>query len=167
MNHDQQGNKETVSARRRLVRGAFATPTVLALHSGGALAAASSALRCVVNQNLAPITSGPSIVVDTVNLTYVRVQLRKELTVASYWVFGGDLPANRSAPPTLPSATAYQAFNIVTNTLAAAPAVPLAVPNLVANYAVLRVDATGKVVGVGAGVGGSAIGKSCWTSFTL
>jgi len=86
---------ETVrSARRRLVRGAFAAPAVLALYSGSAVAMASS-LRCVNNQ----VRNSP---VRHVELSdgrdrYVRVQLwslkplRSTVTPDKYrWYLSGD-----------------------------------------------------------------------------
>jgi len=163
MSEKQQESGETVSARRRLIRGAFVAPTVLTLYSGGALAAASSKLRCVASQNAAPITTGPAIAVDTTNSTYVRVQLY--VVNGVYYVRGADLPALRAAG--LPSASQAQIFDITSNALTGSP---VTTPNGLAaatQYAVLRIDATGAVVGVGAGSGGSAIGKSCWTSFTI
>jgi hypothetical protein len=152
-----------ISARRRLIRGAFVAPTVLTLYSGGALAATSSKLRCVASQNAKPITSGPEIVVDATNSTYVRVQLY--VVNAVYYVRGADLPAARvNSLPSAPSQA--QIFDITANALTGSP---VTTPNGLAaatKYAVLRIDATGSVVGVGAGSGGSVIGKSCWTSFT-
>jgi hypothetical protein len=49
----------SVSARRRLVRGAFGVPAVLALHTGSAFA--GSNLRCVANQvaSSTPLLPGP------------------------------------------------------------------------------------------------------------
>ncbi len=61
---------EVVSARRRLLRGTFAVPAVIALHSGSALAASSS-LQCVQQQAASPVFPGHTIAPDL----YVRVQL--------------------------------------------------------------------------------------------
>lgn len=163
MSDRQQESGEMISARRRLIRGAFVAPTVLTLYSGGALAATSSKLRCVVSQNAKPITSGPEIAVDATNSTYVRVQLY--VVSGVYYVRGADLPAARVN--SLPSANQAQIFDITANALTGSP---VTTPNGLAaatKYAVLRIDATGAVVGVGAGSGGSVIGKSCWTSFTI
>ena len=70
MNEAVETGGRRESARRRLVRGAFAVPAVLALHSGSALAATSN-LRCVNTQVANPIypsySDGPDV--------YVRVQL--------------------------------------------------------------------------------------------
>ncbi len=49
MTKDTEHLDTSRSARRRLVRGAFAAPAMLALHSGSAFAMASN-LRCVNNQ---------------------------------------------------------------------------------------------------------------------
>jgi hypothetical protein len=159
----QQESGEMVSARRRLIRGAFVAPTVLTLYSGGALAATSSKLRCVVSQNAKPITSGPAIIVDATNSTYVRVQLY--VVGGVFYVRGQDLPVARAN--SLPTTSQAQVFDIAANALTGSP---VTTPNGLApatQYAVLRIDATGAVVGVGAGSGGSVIGKSCWTSFTI
>lgn len=68
MNDGTVGTSDPRSARRRLLRGAFATPAVLALHSGSALAAASS-LRCVKAQT--PVYPSYADAPDV----YLRVQL--------------------------------------------------------------------------------------------
>lgn len=53
-----QPQTPSASARRRLVRGAFGVPAVLALHTGSAFA--GSNLRCVANQvNGTPLLPGP------------------------------------------------------------------------------------------------------------
>lgn len=46
-----QGSRQTVhnEARRRLVRGSFSVPAVLAVHNGSALAASSNNKRCAIN----------------------------------------------------------------------------------------------------------------------
>ncbi len=163
MKQDKHDMQPAVSARRRLIRGAFAAPTVLTLYSGGAMAANSSALRCVVNQNNVPVSPVP--LVSTTNSTYFRVQLHAVSTSpAVLYVRGDSLPAARIG--TLPTNSQAQVFSITSNTFTAAPVATPA--NLAAQnqWAVLRVDSTGNVVGVGAsGSGGSAIFQSCWTSF--
>ena len=163
MSDRQQKSGEMVSARRRLIRGAFVAPTVLTLYSGGALAAASSKLRCIASQNVAPITTGAAIAVDTTNSTYVRVQLY--VVGGIYYVRGQDLPVARVN--SLPTTSQAQTFDIGTNALTGSPVSTPAGLAPATQYAVLRIDSTGTVVGVGAGSGGSAIGKSCWTSFTI
>jgi hypothetical protein len=59
-----------VSARRRLIRGAFSAPAVLTLYSGSAMAASSN-LNCLKAQIANPVYPGYSDGADT----YVRVQL--------------------------------------------------------------------------------------------
>lgn len=163
MKQDKHDMQPTVSARRRLIRGAFAAPTVLTLYSGGAVAANSSALRCVLNQNNTPVLPVPPV--STTNSTYFRVQLHAAAVApAVYYVLGASLPPARIA--SLPGPLQAQVFNIGTNLLTGSPITTPA--NLVAQaqWAVLRLDSTGNVVGVGAsGTGGSAIFNSCWTSF--
>jgi hypothetical protein len=47
-------------ARRRLLRGSFSVPAVLAVHNGSALAASSSKLRCAVNATSGSANRVPS-----------------------------------------------------------------------------------------------------------
>ncbi len=59
---------DPVSARRKLLRGSFALPTVLAVHNGSALATSSTKLRCALNQTdpalLAPLFPAEAIAAD-------------------------------------------------------------------------------------------------------
>ena len=55
MKHDKHDMQPTVSARRRLIRGAFAAPALLTLHSGSARAASSLGM-CLVKANTSPAT---------------------------------------------------------------------------------------------------------------
>ena len=64
------GGPQVISARRRLLKGAVTVPAVLALHSGSAIANASS-VRCVANQLNDPMFPSSSTSADT----WVRVQL--------------------------------------------------------------------------------------------
>ncbi|NJN00401.1 MAG: hypothetical protein HC793_01700 [Aquincola sp.] len=66
------GSHEVLSARRRLLRGSFAVPAVVALHSGSALAASSN-LRCVQQQAASPRYPGYTNAPDL----YVRVRLHE------------------------------------------------------------------------------------------
>lgn len=75
-------SRGVVSARRRLLRGSFAAPAVLALHSGNVLAAASN-LRCLANG------SQPIPVVDAAD-TIMRVRLYK-VGNAKLYLNGADV----------------------------------------------------------------------------
>jgi hypothetical protein len=81
------------SARRRLIKGGIAAPAIVALHSGSALAAASSR-NCVVNQLNNPQHPGhTSAPADR----YVRVQLwtlrKANDPKIRYFVRGNDIQA--------------------------------------------------------------------------
>lgn len=64
-----------VSARRKLVRGAFSLPAVLAVHNGSALAASSNKFRCATNA----VSSNQSLPASSVLATdnWLRVQRYK------------------------------------------------------------------------------------------
>lgn len=96
MNDKTHEPDSKVSARRRLIRGAFAAPAALTLYSGSV--AARSLRNCVTNQadapNLSPIPTPEE------GTTYLRVQLKrfygkKDGTVLtnrySRWISGSDL----------------------------------------------------------------------------
>lgn len=78
-------------ARRKLVRGAFAAPVALTLHSGSAFAAASA--TCVARQVANPVVT-PS---ETVAGTWLRVPVWKLNPTGtnnnSRWVSGSDILA--------------------------------------------------------------------------
>lgn len=168
--NDKPTPSPQASARRRLLRGAFSAPAVLTLYSGSAMATKSNE-RCLINQTKdVAVTPSPSTDADR----WFRVQLRKEAGKNVYWVFSNDLPANRSIMTTHSRAQKFgvessqtSKFNRLygdeTSTLPDA-----SLEYLPKRYAALRVDHTGKVVGIGiSGSGGSAIGQSCWNSFKL
>lgn len=165
MNDNAQPSAAKASARRRLLRGAFSAPAVLTLYSGGALASASSQ-RCMDNQLAAPLAS-PTVANTT--SVYLRVRLKQDsLNPVGYWVLGSapDFPTNRATG--LPTATQARKFDIATNNFSAASTSTY--PSLVdsTKYAALRVDSTGKVLGVGVSTsGGSALFQSCWNSFVV
>ena len=91
MNDKPQDSRAVVSARRRLIRGAFAAPAALTLYSGGAFAAPS--FTCVARQNQpgnainAPVNP---------NSTFVRVRNFRlinglSLKNAAFFVSGADV----------------------------------------------------------------------------
>ncbi len=103
MDKQIQAPEVKISARRRLVRGAFAAPAALTLFSGSL--AARSINHCVVRE----VTSDPQFPIPaSTNATYVRVRLRKfrgrsngEILTNRYsrWIQGSDV-VNLRAPGT-------------------------------------------------------------------
>lgn len=167
MNDNAQPSAAKVSARRRLLRGAFSAPAVLTLYSGSALATASSQ-RCLANQNGAAATPTPTTGTDS----WYRVQLYKKSTGSTHWVVGSSLPVNRSGSPTLPANGQAAKFGVDStvvgeyNKMYTTPGTtPSGVTVLSGKYAALRFDSNGLCVGIGATGGGSAIAQSCWNSF--
>ena len=76
---------EVASARRRLIRGTFAAPAVLALYSGSALAVTSN-LRCLANG----MSPQPSPVVGTAD-SYIRVELYSKGGENSWYLDGSSV----------------------------------------------------------------------------
>jgi hypothetical protein len=178
-NESKQGG-DVESARRRLIKGAFAAPAVLALHSGSALANTSSA-ECAINQIDNPVS--PSLTNATDN--YVRVRLwtlRKNTgnTQIRYFVRGSDLSAlgayvvNEYLPTGSwrqfdPAAPATQ-FTSISST----PVWSSSIQGILAQdgpYVAVRFEADSMnayVVGVvGPDTRGSAVTGSCWGSFIV
>ena len=151
------------NARRRLIRGAFAAPAIMTVCSGSALANSSS-LRCVANQVNAPAAPGVTSATDS----WVRVQLWTQGTSTNYFVSGADVVALKPASTTAYiSATAWQSFDIGNNTAGAIGGTSSGKQRSnPAKWAAIRVEASGNIVGVGAG-SGTAIAGTCWTSFRL
>jgi hypothetical protein len=152
------------NARRRLIRGAFAAPAIMTVYSGSALANSSS-LRCVANKANAAEMPGVTSGTDT----WVRVQLWTQgSSNAAYYISGADVVALKPASTTAYiGATAWQAFDKGTNTAGAIGGTSSGKQkSSPAQWAAIRVDASGNIVGVGVG-SGSAIAGTCWTSFRL
>jgi len=174
MNETRNESSVRVSARRRLIRGAFAAPAVLQLYSGGALASASNA-RCVANQVAYPQFPTATTVPDV----WVRVRLWTVGSGAnlSAWVRGSDVTAlvnGLSLYSYLPSAQ-WQCF-VAGTACGYAVGDLLSIPptksgsTLAQNgsYVAVRVDSSGKIIGVVGlgGSGGSAVRlATCWASF--
>ena len=151
------------NARRRLIRGAFAAPAIMTVCSGSALANSSS-LRCVANQVSAAL---PVPLVSNVTDNWVRVQLWTQGGSTSYFVRGADVFALKPASTTSNIlASDWLAFDIVSNKTGAAGTSSGKQLSNPAKWAAIRVDASGNIVGVGAG-SGTAIAGTCWTSFRL
>jgi hypothetical protein len=173
VNENMKDRTSRATARRRLIRGAFAAPAVLTLYSG--TAAAAQSILCSAKQNSSPVTPVPGVL-TSLSDGYVRYQLwglvsnTNATTVLRYYVKGADF-ASMSRPATFrPTSTEWQEFDISSNSAIAGaytstePAETGYTLQKVAQYVVLRIDGSGAVVGVGDGTDGSALGNSCWCS---
>ena len=95
--------------------------------------------------------------------------IRSRLTrAAPYWLSGNSISAFIGAS-SIVNADRYTRFVIDSNTLSTTPAdvnqtLSSASLSNPAMWAALRFDGTGRLVGVGATGGGSAINGSCWNS---
>jgi len=175
MNEIREESLGKFSARRRLIRGAFAAPAVLQLYSGGAFANASSA-RCVANQVAYPQFPTATTVPDV----WVRVQLWTLGSGGNFsaWVKGSDVIAlvNGLSLYSYLQSAQWQCF-VAANGCGYSVGQMLSTPptksgsSLAQNgsYVAVRVDSTGKIIGVVGldGSGGSAVRfATCWASFT-
>jgi hypothetical protein len=157
------------TARRRLIRGAFATPAVLTLYSGGVLAATSS--QCDVKGVQSSIAS-----ITTVDDTYLRYQLWALVKLSnsatpkfdSYYIRGDDLKS-KVGMGFQPKAEEWQRFDLIS--MKPAGSILFSPPQKknyefkqVQQYVVLRVDSNGTVVAVGDGASGLAVSDSCASS---
>lgn len=183
MNKNLQEPIEKVSARRRLVRGAFAAPAVLSLYSGSALAASSN--QCLTKE----VGQGHEPAPGSESAAYVRVQLLKVIRTKNTTKFmnlvPGDDVAALHVPNTLPTYLQegeWQCFSTNINKESNKP-FPIDVGETATGaiptdgfstepgaFVALKIDAAGNIKGV-VGIGGtttdgSAVHESCWTSFT-
>lgn len=76
MDNNSQVEKNTVSARRRLIKGGFAVPAALTLASGSAMARTSSA--CIVRE-----ANQGTVVGFDANTVYLRVEAYTNLSVVN------------------------------------------------------------------------------------
>jgi hypothetical protein len=166
-------------ARRRLVRGAFALPAALTVATGSV--AANSNMRCLANLVSNP-TFPPPVSDPTANPQFQRVELAALVhngngQAPRYFVRGASIPSSlRNVGYTRPSSTEWQAFDFANNTDVGG-VISTSQPadggfTYKANsgqFAVLRFNGSGQVVGVGKPAAGtadtSAITQSCWHSF--
>lgn len=172
MNNDPKDRTAVAAARRRLVRGVFAAPAALTLCSGSVYAAASNQ-QCLANAAAHPVDA-PANPADT----WVRVEVRKlsSYSKTSTWVSGADLKllqASDTAPPYL-STTQWQCLNsdmtdyVAKRVYDTTPKKGTATPQPTGQYVAVRVDASGKIIGVqGIEAGGTAMARSCWTSINV
>lgn len=181
MNTEKTETSPPINARRRLMRGVFAAPLALPLHSA-ALPAVQS-LTCVARQvNVAPLTD-PTAVNGSVG-SYVRVKLwttgGTPANTDSAWVKGMDLigllkmgTTSYLGPSDWQCFSAGSASGFTpTQIVSSPPSTPGASPALAQSTleVAVRFDANGNIVGIigipYTGMGGtSAITGSCWTSF--
>jgi hypothetical protein len=162
------------AARRKLLRGAFAAPAVLTLHSAGATTAASSSLRCLTNQ-VNGTSSIKTVPVSNALDNWLRVPLYTTGagTTASpyrYYIKGSDVtPFQRPGRSCFITATQSWEFNISTNTQVGTSALTGLPSGLSSSgcgkFASVRFDASGNVTGCGTGLAGTAaMPGTCWAS---
>lgn len=175
-------NEVSATARRRLLRGAFAIPVVATVHSGAALASSSN-LRCLGNSTAVPgvVSTG-----STENPIYLRVELGVSTKgggsglQTKYYVDGSSVVARAtqlhvsvstlfiSTGKFLPFGSgANLSSNMVTGTAITDPAANgFNYLKTSGKFAVLMFSADGKtILGVGATSGANAATQSCWGSF--
>lgn len=174
MNEKSTDSTAKVMARRRLVRGVFAAPAALTLYSGGAMAATS--VSCVAQQQ------DPSNIVGDPGTAWVRIPLwtiTAQGNRGSTWVKGADMAALMPSASYLSSTqwqliarqnnSAFSPVGLIVNSTPSqpVPSSPNVTPVVTNTYVAVRIDATGKIVGVEPleTTLGSAISGSCWTSF--
>ena len=165
----------TLAARRRLLRGAIAAPTLMTVCTGSALANASS-LRCLSNAQKIPLPPGVPVGSPATD-GYVRVQLwmvtfcdncAPNPPVPTYFVRGQDL-AGYVLGAGMPTASQWQVISLPQFISSGTPILPLSGPGYspataAPHYVLIRFDAEGRVVGFGGDVPGAALGASCWVS---
>lgn len=172
---DRKPLDERGSARRRLIRGSFAVPAVLTLHSGASMAA-GSINACLVRQNRYPVTQ-PSVGSDDV---WFRYRLwgyvnpsGQTMDSAGFWIKGSDLAVyDVGGNSVWLSGSAYQRFDPLSNTLGQTEFSQPKGPDgckwtNVNRWVSLRVDRHGNVTGAGSSGYGSAVADSCWNSFAI
>ena len=146
------------NARRRLIRGAFAAPAIMTVCSGRVFAASN--LNCIVKQ-----TTFPGVTTSLNADTFKRTQVYK--IGSKFYVLGLNIvnDVGDKASGYITTGQVHEFF-VATNQTAAG--LPITAPSGTAQaqqyWAALRFDASGRVVGVGSGVGYGVTG-SCWGSF--
>lgn len=154
-------------ARRRLLRGSFAVPAVLTLASGSALAAKSATCLAKATSK----TSTAPLITGTPSDTFLRVRLEQytESSTTKYAVTRssfGSIPVDSSF---WSATTTWQQFDKDNNQVIGSQQTG-SIPggSSTTNYYVaLRLNASGKIVGLGTSGGGSVVGSSCWTSMKM
>jgi hypothetical protein len=169
LNENVKSGDAGATARRRLIRGAFAAPAVLTLYSGSVAAATSIQCDVKTPQSEIPLVTSA----DDMYLRYQLWALVKQATgnqdIDSYYIQGDDLKSMVGVG-FQPAASQWQQFDL--STKKPTGAILLSKPTKVGNYdfvrvqqyVVLRVDSNGTVVGVGDGTSGLAVSDSCASS---
>jgi hypothetical protein len=165
------------SARRKLVKGAFALPAMVTLHSGGAVAASAGTGLKQRNESDAtqPVSNSDDLWFRIELKGWVHRQYQDKWFSRSnariYWIDGNDLPSINGVSPWLKPGD-FQEFDIVSNTLAQStgrqfPEQPQAAWKWAGTgkWVSLRVDNEGAVTGAGATGDGAAVADSVWASF--
>ncbi len=160
--------------RRRLLRGSVAVPAVMTLVSGSALA--TSSLTCAQKLNLDPKTAGTS----PSGSVWIRVpvwQKRVSSSRFALFVSGSDIASLLPPGGSYLSTGQWQCFQItgtsfgysagaIYTTSQATAISSLTMSKVTGAFVAVRVDGTGKVVGVEPHSSAhSAMSTSCWTSF--
>jgi hypothetical protein len=166
------------SARRKLIRGAFSVPAVLAVHNGSALAASSNNARCAINA----VSSNQALPTSNVASpdNWVRVQRYRRISNQVPFVRLTDINAIAAslgisvAIPGVTSSTTLIRWSDGNLAIFPTNEVQVDANNVVA----LRFDAGGsganpiRIVGIVTSAqsgttppsGTNAIAQSCWTS---
>ena len=176
MTDDKQDIPPNSNTRRKLLRGSFAAPVVLTVHSGAAQATTSVG-ACLARANANPLTSGTGV--KGVEDTFFRYKLwalvksNNPNVIFSYWVVGSELSVYKrnSQSPFLDSGK-YQQFDLannvlISNVVSAAPTKTDYTFKVISKWVVLRVNSSGKIVSVGSAGGGAPVSDSCWNSFAV
>lgn len=172
-----QSKERPSSARRKLIRGSFAIPAVLTLHSGASMAA-SSVNSCLKRENYNASTQ-PVAEQDDVWFRYQLWGYVDRSTGAisvshGLWIKGSDLAVyDMRGNSVWLRGSAHQRFDVATNSLL--PQIEYAQPKgpdncswrRVNKYVSLRVDRHGNLTGAGRSGYGSAVADSCWNSFAI
>lgn len=172
---DRKPLDERGSARRKLIRGSFAVPAVLTLHSGASMAAAS-VNSCLIRQNKYRVTQ-PATGSDDV---WFRYQLWGYLDrsgnvvdKSGFWIKGSELSVYDVGKNSVwLNGYAYQRFDPANNSLGQTEYGQPKGPDgcswrKVNRWVSLRVDSHGNLTGAGSSGYGSAVADSCWNSFAI
>jgi len=165
VNENMKDGTARATARRRLIRGAFAAPTALTLYSGNVFAASSS-LRALNNQLADPQSPAPELPAQPAfPETWIRVQVYKDSAGVLY-VKGSDvfnLPYGCGADRRFFNSLKYTKIADLNTQVDGTGLEPTT------NYAALSFDNRGVIVGVSTGtavVGQTALTQSAGTSLT-
>ena len=178
MDQTQPATPARSSARRRLLRGSFSLPAVLAVHNGSALAARSNQFRCMINATTltgAQVFPQPAPNGLRKKNGWVKVYSATTMTETKYYILVSDLltvgtyvggfvaPASGSGTTWVEfSATApYQYVTPIGSTTGTSTRAAV----LLQNYSgVIKVVGYVKPGQSSAGTNQSGANASCWSS---